>query len=133
MRTMEIKKSLRLAFADLQKAQNELNRPEEDLVPLCVCSSARHSMSAMMRLFLLTKTLNTEEDASLKALFRKCGEYEKEFNRLNLDNLLCQSLKLSACEDKNCISLKNLNACVALTGRLKDIVSKILQPEDKEE
>lgn len=132
MVTTEIKNSLKQALTELKIAEYELNRPNEDVVTLSICLTARQSMSAMLRLFLLSKSINHNAGKSLCNLLNQCKKVDTQFESIELSKILCNELSQSECENKYCLSTQNVTDCITVANRIKLIVLNRLKLNESE-
>ncbi len=72
-------------------AQEELSRPEEDVVPYSVCRNSFKSVNKYLLGFLLKHGMDIHASMSLEVLLDRCREIDPKFNRLNLDPLYSSS------------------------------------------
>ncbi len=122
MGTNEIKDLLKQAVEKLRIAEDELNRPCEDVVTLSVCLMARQYMSAMIRLFLLSKSIEHKEEESLSNLLNQCKAVDKQFESINLSKVFCCELNNAECENTHCLSIEKVNNCITIANQVKLIV-----------
>jgi len=122
MVTTEIKDSLKQALTELRIAEYELNRPNEDVVTLSICLTARQSMGAMLQLFLLSKSINHNAGKSLSNLLDQCKKIDKQFESIELSNIFCNELTHDECENKYCLSAENVTHCITVANQLKTLV-----------
>jgi hypothetical protein len=74
-----------------QTAQEELSRPEEDVVAYSVCRNAFKSVNKYLSGFLLKHGMDIHASMSLDILLNRCREIDPKFNSLNLDPLYSSS------------------------------------------
>lgn len=127
MVTQQIKDLLKQAITDLKIAENEFNRPAEDMVTLSVCLTARETTNEMLRLYLLSKNINHNEGKSLNDLIGQCIGLDKKFNSVELNKILCNRLNHSECENKYCLSTENVTNCITVALQVKSIVLNSLE------
>ena len=72
-------------------AQEELSRPEEDVVPYMVCRNAFKSVNKYLTGFLLKHGMDIHASMSLELLLDRCREIDPKFNSLNLAPLYSTS------------------------------------------
>lgn len=84
MGTNEIKTKFEQADQFLESAQNELNRPAEDVVSYMVCRSVRKSISYYLMGFLLKNKTTFDEKDTVEVLLKKCQAINSKFNDLDL-------------------------------------------------
>lgn len=132
MVTTKIKDSLKQAITDLKIAEYESNRPEEDMVTLSVCLTARQTMNEMLRLYLLSQNINHNAGKSMSDLLNQCKAIDKKFDAIDVSKILCNNLNHSECENKYCLSTENVSNCMAAAQQVKSIVLDSLELAEKE-
>ena len=71
----------------INSAQEELCRPEEDVVPYLVCRNAFLSVNKYLIGYLLMHEIDHNATMSLEILLEQCRAIDPKFNNLNLDSL----------------------------------------------
>jgi len=110
MDTNVIKTKFEQAEQYLESAQNEMNRPAEDVVPYMVCRSARESISSYLMGFLLKNKVKFDEEDTTEDLLKKCQAVNNKFKDVDLSPLtFTKDYEYSAeiYEMENCIELAN--------------------------
>ena len=74
-----------------RNAQEELARPEEDVVPYSVCRNAFKSVNKYLSGYLMKHGVDIHASMSLDVLLNNCREIDPKFNSLNLDPLYSSS------------------------------------------
>jgi len=122
----EIKDSLREAIEELNIAEHELNRPNDDIVAMSVCLSAKIAMNAMMRMYLLSNGSTHVQGKSLMDLQKKCAALDNDFASLDFSRVFCNSLEPHECDHKYCLDTRTVSGCLSVAGQLKTLVLKKL-------
>jgi hypothetical protein len=128
----KIKNSLKKVVTELKTAETEINRPHEDVVTLSVCLTARQSMSSMMRIFMLSNSINHVDGQSIFNLLDQCKTIDKQFESIDLSKMQCKGMNTSECANKYCLSLQNASDCIAIANQLKLLVMNKLQFSESE-
>ena len=83
---MDHKINVLLERADsyLNKAKEEFQKPEEDVVPYSICKNANEAILNYLSSFLLSNAREIPQSRSIKDLLLICREVESEFNNLHL-------------------------------------------------
>lgn len=81
------------AIQKLKEANDELCRPEEDVVTQLVCSNSQHAIVNYLRGFLLQNEINTGEDEAIKNLYEQCKAINKHFEEVHLTGFECNAHK----------------------------------------
>jgi hypothetical protein len=132
MITDEIKYSIKEAIEELSIAEHELNRPNDDIVAMSVCLSAKISMNAFLRMYLLSKANKHTQGKSLADLLKKCAEIDKQFESISLEKVFCNTLEPHECDNKYCLSTHTVRECINTANKVKEIVLKNLQLTEAE-
>lgn len=99
-------------------AQNELARPEEDVVPYSVCRSAFKSVNKYLTGYLIKNGLEIHSSMSLEEMLKKCQEIDPKFNDLDL------KLLYSTSEEENVwTDMKMVKEYIAMAEKTKKLVS----------
>jgi len=78
------KNHLETADELLSRANNELCKPEEDVVHYSVCQNAYDAIVNYLGSFLLENNVEFEKSSSVEDLLSICRSIDKRFNELNL-------------------------------------------------
>jgi uncharacterized protein (UPF0332 family) len=68
----------------ISKANNELCRPEEDVVSYSVCQSAYYAIVNYLGSFLLENGIEFKESSNVADLLSSCRAIDDKFNKLHL-------------------------------------------------
>src|ERR1022692_3773011 len=117
----KIKDSLKQTVKALKKAEVEINRPNEDVVTLSVCLTARQSMSSMMRIFMLSNSIDHVDGPSLFNLLDQCKTIDAQFESIDLSKMMCKGFNTVECQNKYCLSIQNVSDCVDTANQLKKL------------
>ncbi len=77
------------AVEKLREANDELCRPEEDVVAPVVCKNSQEAILNYLKGYLLTQDIIPEEGASVDQLFEKCRSINPHFEKINLSGFEC--------------------------------------------
>ena len=122
MITKETSDSLIQAYRQIQNAEMELSRPQEDVVTLSVCQSARNSMKQMMRTYLSAHSIQFYDYSSLNDLLDLCVTANGAFSAVDFTNIDCKDKDHANCDGKYCTSIENVTYCINKAGQMKEIV-----------
>lgn len=86
----DIKSQSTLSEAEemLNIAQEELCRPEEDVVHYNVCKHAYKAIEKYLTGFLINHGVHIQNSTSIKELLNQCRKIDSRFNDLNLNPLM---------------------------------------------
>lgn len=80
----EIKKKYSQAEDLLDKAKEQLNKPEEDVVPYSICEHSYKAVINYLQSALLHRGISAVGATGVEALLQKCREQDAQFNDLHL-------------------------------------------------
>ena len=105
------------AIDKLKEANEELCRPEEDIVSFVVCKNSQFAIENFLKGFLLQNNIDINKYKTIDNLYTQCLKLNRKFERINLSDFGCSSDQIDAsyCDDvskvSNCYnSADNLDA-----------------------
>ncbi len=81
------------AVQKLKAANDELCRPEEDVVSSLVCSNAHAAIEKYLQGFLVLNAVNPGPDASIDGLYEQCKALNRHFEEVHLSGFQCRAHK----------------------------------------
>ena len=103
------------AASQLDQANQELFKPNEDVVSFLVCKNSIHAIENQLKGFLTQRGFETNEDESLDHLLERCRLLDKRFNQVNLEAIDCSSNHL---HDKFCDDVDKVSNCFKAADQL---------------
>ena len=119
MITEEMRKSLNQAYGDLVMAEEELNRPHEDVVTISACQLVRTSMKQMMHYYLVSHGKAYDRQMSIDDLLSACIKYNPAFSKIDITNIECKGLEHEKCDGKYCLTIESVRCCLTAANQLK--------------
>ncbi|MBC2837892.1 HEPN domain-containing protein [Robiginitalea sp. SC105] len=77
----------------LREANDELSRPEEDVVTALVCSNSHAAIENYLKGFLMLHAVKPAEDASIENLYEQCKSLNRQFEEVHLSGFECTAHK----------------------------------------
>ncbi|MDX1313918.1 MAG: hypothetical protein R3356_00335 [Eudoraea sp.] len=77
------------AVQKLRAANDELCRPEEDVVAPVVCKNSQEAILNYLKGYLLTEGVNLSEGDNIDRLYEKCRSINPHFEKINLYGFEC--------------------------------------------
>ncbi len=102
------------AVKHLKRANDELCRPEEDVVAAMVCKNAQEAITNYLKGFLLMKGTQPPEGASIDRLYEKCRSINPHFEKVNLSGFECDV----HLESRFCRGTENQSRCFDIADHL---------------
>lgn len=81
------------AIQKLKEANDELCRPEEDVVTPMVCSNSQFAIQNYLKGFLLLNGTTPQNEETIDSLYEQCKTINKHFEEVNLSGFECNSHK----------------------------------------
>ncbi|MDX1332847.1 MAG: HEPN domain-containing protein [Robiginitalea sp.] len=77
----------------LREANNELCRPEEDVVTSLVCSNSHAAIESYLKGFLMLNSVIPKEGESIANLYEQCKAINGHFEEVHLSGFECNAHK----------------------------------------
>ena len=81
------------AVQKLRDANDELCRPEEDVVASLVCSNAHAAIENYLKGYLMLNAVSPSADASIDNLYQQCKNLNTHFEEVHLSGFECRAHK----------------------------------------
>jgi len=107
------------AINKVKEANNELCRPEEDVVSFSVCKKSQRATENFLKGFLLQNGVEPNRFNSLEELYNQCKIINKNFKKFDLSNFKCKSDHLDA---KHCDEISKVNNCYTTADNLDNFL-----------
>ncbi len=112
---IKAKKLFDEAVEKLNEANEELFRPEEDIVTYSVCKNAQYAIENYLKGFLLEKGVNPIGYKTIDELFEQCKMINKNFEKIDLSDFECRSHKL---DTRYCSQVSKVSNCFDVADSL---------------
>lgn len=103
------------AVKNVNEAEEELCRPEEDVVSVLVCKKAQRATENFLRGFLLDNGVEPNNQSTLESLYRQCEKLNPNFSKVSLTNFNCLSDKL---DSRSCNELTKVSSCYTTANNI---------------
>ncbi|PCH75021.1 MAG: hypothetical protein COB98_09525 [Flavobacteriaceae bacterium] len=105
----------------LKQANEELFKPEEDIVAYSVCKNAQFSLDNLLRGFLLSNNIDPSQEDSIESMLKKCIEIDVKFKKIDVGMMTCSGHKI---DSRYCAELKTVSACFDAADSLDTLLRK---------
>jgi len=105
----------------LKQANEELFKPEEDIVAYSVCKNAQFSLDNLLRGFLLSNKIEPSQDDSVESMLKKCIEIDAKFKKIDIGMVACKGHKI---DSRYCTELKTVTACFDAADSVDTLLRK---------
>ena len=109
------------AIEKLHEANEELFRPEEDIVTYSVCKNAQYAIENYLKGFLLQSGIDTTGYKTIEALFEQCKKINPDFEKVDLTDFECKSHKL---DSRYCSEVSKVSNCFDIADSLDTFLRK---------
>ena len=107
------------AIEKLNEANQELYRPEEDMVSFSVCKNSQYAIENYLKGYLLQKGVEPENYKSIDVLFEECKKFNKNFERVELSDLDC---KAQSMDKRSCNEISKVSKCFKIAESLDNFL-----------
>lgn len=109
------------AVKKLQEANEELCRPEEDVVSYLVCKNSQYAMESFMRGYLLKNNIETAGDENINTLFKRCVVLNEKFGEIDLHDFTCKGHKS---DSRSCSDTAKVSRCFEIAGEMDQLLRR---------
>ena len=120
------------ADEDLQRANEELYRPLEDVVTFSACQFSRKALYRFLNALAIyqskDKNIILEPDLTLEQLITFCAQHNKEIESIDFSSLHCKCNPVIGNDGHDdiiyCTSVQKVDYCAKLASKVKEIAQK---------
>jgi len=105
----------------LQEGNQELYKPEEDIVSLVICRSTIGSIENYLKGFLTLRGFDIEEDQTLADLMERCRMLDPKFHSIKIEEIDCRNVQDP---DLHCEEIEKFGACYEVADQLDTLLRK---------
>lgn len=103
----------------LHEADEELYKPEEDVISLVICRSTKGSIENYLKGFLTLRGFDIKEDQTLADLMERCRMLDSKFRRINIEEIDCRNVKNP---NLHCEEIEKFGACYEVADQLDTLL-----------
>jgi len=109
------------AIEKLNEANEELFRPEEDIVSYVVCKNSQFAVENYLKGFLLQNGVDPSNFKTIDSLYEKCKSINKNFEKVDLSDFECRSHKM---DSRYCNEVSKVSNCFNIADSLDTFLRK---------
>jgi len=109
------------AIEKLNEANQELYRPEEDMVSFLVCKNSQHAIENYLKGYLLQQGVEPGNYKTIDVLFEECKKFNKNFEKVDLSEFDCKSRSK---DDISCNEISKVSNCFKIAESLDNFLRK---------
>jgi len=103
------------AVEKLNEANEELFRPEEDVVTYMVCKNAQNAIENYLKGFLFNNGIDPSSFKTIDNLYEQCKKINHKFEKIDLSNFSCKSHKL---DSRYCNEVSKASNCFDIADNI---------------
>ncbi len=107
------------ATEKLKKANEELFKPEEDVVPYSVCKNSQFAIESYLKGYLLEQSIDISKLDTIDKLYIKCVEINPKFKKIDLSDISCKAHKI---DTRYCDSVEKVTNCFDAADNLDTLL-----------
>jgi hypothetical protein len=111
-----------LAKNKLKIANEELFKPEEDVVSYLVCKNSQYAIEAYLKGYLNHRGFETHDKETLEGLFERCRSLDPKFNKVEIGVINC---KASAIDSSYCSDVEKVSSCFNTADSLDSLLRQL--------
>lgn len=109
------------AIEKLNEANEELFRPEEDIVTFMVCKNSQFAVENFLKGFLLQNGINPDKYRTIDSLYEQCKSINKNFEKVDLSEFDCKSYEVGS---RYCNEVSKVSGCFNMADNLDTFLRK---------
>ena len=109
------------AIVKLKEANEELCRPEEDIVSFVVCKNSQFAIENLLKGFLLQRNIDINHFKTIDDLYAQCLKLNRKFEKINLSDFGCSSDHIDA---SYCDNVTKVSTCYSSANKLDTFLRK---------
>lgn len=110
------------AKENLKDANEELFKPEEDVVSYLVCKNSQQAIENYLKGYLTLRGFETNENETLQSLLDRCKSLDSKFNQVDIETIDCKAHKM---DSRYCQDVSKVSSCFDAADNLDTFLSKL--------
>ena len=111
-----------LAKNKLKIANEELFKPEEDVVSYLVCKNSQFAIEAYLKGYLNHRGFETHDKETLEGLFERCKSLDAKFNKIEIGVIDCRA---SVIDSRYCSDVDKVSSCFDTADSLDTLLRQL--------
>lgn len=110
------------AKENLKIANEELFKPEEDVITYLVCKNSQHAIENNLKGYLTLRGFETHEHETLESLLDRCKALEPKFKNVHFDPIDCRAHTI---DTTYCTNVKKVSSCFDTADNLDTFLKQL--------
>lgn len=115
----QAKNALNNAIENLKSANEELFRPEEDVVVYSVCKNSQYAIQNYLKGYLLEHNIDPKSYTTINLLFEQCVKINPRFQKLDLFDIKCKAHEI---DSRYCSDVSKVSNCFDVADSLDTLL-----------
>lgn len=111
-----------LAKEKLKIANEELFKPEEDVVSYLVCKNSQYAIEAYLKGYLSHRGFETHDQETLDGLFERCKTLDPKFKKIEIGVISCKADKI---DSRYCTDVAKVSSCFDTADSLDTLLKQL--------
>jgi hypothetical protein len=105
----------------LNRAEEELNKPQKDVMTVSVCQGTKMAIDSFLKAYLTKHQVTDVETGDLMSRFHQCVAFKPEFEEIDIHSFECiHDEKCSMSE--YCMSIDKVSGCLKIAEDLRNLI-----------
>jgi HEPN domain-containing protein len=119
---LKAKDHFKIAKENLKNANDELFKPEEDVVSYLVCKNSQFAIENFLKGYLTLRGFETNENETLESLLDRCKLLDNKFNNVDINTIECRTNNI---DSRYCQEVKKVSSCYDVADGLDTFLRKL--------
>jgi len=106
----------------LDIANQELFKPNEDVVSYSVCKNSQVAIEGYLKGYLNHRGFVTHDEEHLEGLLNRCKALDPKFNRIDMSVIDCKAAKI---DSRYCADVDKVSACFDVADNLDTLLRQM--------
>ena len=105
----------------LNRAEEELNKPQMDVMTVSVCQGTKMAIDNYFKAYLTKHQIKDVNEGDLMSRYQQCISFKPEFAEIDLASFEC--IHDDSCSmSQYCMSIDKVSACVKIAEDLRNLI-----------
>jgi len=106
----------------LSIANQELFKPNEDVVGYSVCKNSQVAIESYLKGYLQHRGFTTHDEEQLEGLLNRCKDLDPKFNRIDMSVIDCKAAKM---DSRYCSDVEKVSTCFDVADSLDTLLRQL--------
>lgn len=106
----------------LDAANQELFKPNEDVVSYSVCKNSQFAIEGFLKGYLNHRGFVTHDEEHLEGLLNRCRALDSKFNKIDMSVIDCKAAKI---DSRYCSDVDKVSSCFDVADSLDTLLKQM--------